>query len=443
MPEAGAPFDFELLIQELKEDRVVPIIGTELYVDTAGNPIEQVVAARLASELGLATAPAQASVRDIALRYMSEGKGHLLTFKAKLRQVTDELAKAELPRPLERLAAIEDIRLYVTTALDGVLEAALTAAGRRPISIAHVPGRLFEMPTVRGDSDAIVCHLFGTATSSFAVTDADIVEYMRSLLDETQRPVRLFDELRDRNLLFLGCGFSDWLTRFFIRAIQDSPFSRDERRAQFIADGRVACDRELSFFLNYHKLFLYPPGRAPEFVEQLHDLWSKRAAPEPPELLSPKANIEKGAIFLSFSSENRDIVRAIADVIRTEAKIPVWFDETDISAGDIWDQMIIKNLLRADLFVPFVSKQTQNLTGEQKYFWREWNLANDRFAYHAPGTEYLFPVSLDADIGPDNATVPENFKKAQWFRLPERKATAAFIEALVKVYRAKQQRRVA
>jgi hypothetical protein len=155
--------------------------------------------------------------------------------------------------------------------------------------------------------------------------------------------------------------------------------------------------------------------------------------------------MRQDSVFLSFSSKDREAVREIHDRLE-EAGIPTWFDETDIEAGDDWDRMIQANLVRASLFVAFVSVNTESLIEDARYFWLEWNLAHRRADYFAPGTKYIIPVALDTaqdvegKLEPTKARVPDSFRAAQWFRLPGRTATAEFIDLIKTEYRRKQAR---
>lgn len=51
---------------------------------------------------------------------------------------------------------------------------------------------------------------------------------VRTLQTPNKRPQRLFDHLRGKHILVLGCGFPDWLARFFLELVTDiwSPAQR-------------------------------------------------------------------------------------------------------------------------------------------------------------------------------------------------------------------------
>jgi hypothetical protein len=439
-PIGVADFDFKLLLHEIRNGNVVPIIGTELYVDEAGAPFEAVIAKKLATALEVAQVADGASPRDVALAYLMKGdKARLSSLRAAYQAAVKDTVRVP-PPALEKLAKITDFHIYVTTALDRMMEEALAKANRPSASVSYSPKK-FDLKLPDISKVATVCHLLGHVDDEFPLGDADVIEYLQALLSQTYRPLRLYDELQSRNLLFMGCGFPDWLSRLFIRTVKDKPFvtSQAESRAQFIADTRAASDSNLKLFLTHYNVQLHPAGPPTLFVDELYSLWQAeqtQPTPDPPNPQTPV--MTPGAIFLSFSSLDRETVRDIAAALEA-AGIDVWFDETDIEKGAEWDPFIEDSLLKATLFVPFVSKNTETLVNTPKYFWKEWKFAEKRSSYYAPGTKFILPVSLDP-LNPATAAAPRVFRDLQWFELHGRVATPEFIEFIKSEYRRRQLR---
>jgi hypothetical protein len=57
------------------------------------------------------------------------------------------------------------------------------------------------------------------------------------------------------------------------------------------------------------------------------------------------------AAFLSYASQDADAARRICDALRT-AGIEVWFDQSDLRSGDVWDQKIRPQIHDCSLFIP-------------------------------------------------------------------------------------------
>jgi len=130
------------------------------------------------------------------------------------------------------------------------------------------------------------------------------------------------------------------------------------------------------------------------------------------------------AVFLSYASQDAGAARRICDALRA-AGIVVWFDESELRSGDVWDQKIRREIRDCALFIPVISANTQaRLEG---YFRREWKLGVERTHAMAEEKAFLLPVVLD-DISSSRASVPEAFRTVQWTRLDAGTALTAFAE---------------
>ncbi len=119
------------------------------------------------------------------------------------------------------------------------------------------------------------------------------------------------------------------------------------------------------------------------------------------------------AVFLSYASQDAEVVRRIADALRA-AGVEVWFDQNELVGGDAWDAKIRKQIKECALFVPVISAATQaRLEG---YFRIEWKLAARRTHAMATAKAFLLPVVID-DTRDAEAHVPDEFRDVQWTRL--------------------------
>jgi len=60
------------------------------------------------------------------------------------------------------------------------------------------------------------------------------------------------------------------------------------------------------------------------------------------------------AVFLSYASQDAEAARRIADTLRA-AGIEVWFDQSELRGGDVWDQKIRHQIRECALFLPIIS----------------------------------------------------------------------------------------
>jgi len=138
------------------------------------------------------------------------------------------------------------------------------------------------------------------------------------------------------------------------------------------------------------------------------------------------------AVFLSYAREDSDAARRIADALRAFG-VEVWFDMSELRGGDVWDQKIRRQIKECALFMPVISSQSDQ-RGEG-YFRLEWKLAVERTHLLAEGMPFLFPVVVD-DTSESTASVPEQFLKSQWTRLPGGEPTPQFVEHVKRLLQA-------
>lgn len=106
--------------------------------------------------------------------------------------------------------------------------------------------------------------------------------------------------------------------------------------------------------------------------------------------------------------------------------LEVWYDESELGGGELWDQKIRKQIRECDYFMPLISAQTE--ARHEGYFRREWRLAVERTLDMADDHPFLLPVVVD-DTNQSGARVPEKFFTIQWLRVPGGRPTPA-LEAL-------------
>ena len=130
-------------------------------------------------------------------------------------------------------------------------------------------------------------------------------------------------------------------------------------------------------------------------------------------------------VFLSYASADREAARALRDALPTFG-LEVWYDESELGGGELWDQKIRKQIRECDYFMPLISAQTEaRLEG---YFRREWRLAVERTLDMADDHPFLLPLVVD-DTSQAGARVPEKFFTIQWLRVPAGRPTPG-LEAL-------------
>ena len=99
------------------------------------------------------------------------------------------------------------------------------------------------------------------------------------------------------------------------------------------------------------------------------------------------------AVFLSYASQDAEAAKRICDALRA-AGIEVWFDQSELRGGDVWDRQIRQQIHDCRLFMPIVSANAEARV--EGYFRREWKLAVDRTHDLSERVAFLVPIVIDS-----------------------------------------------
>ena len=133
------------------------------------------------------------------------------------------------------------------------------------------------------------------------------------------------------------------------------------------------------------------------------------------------------AVFLSYASQDAAAAVRISSALR-QAGVEVWFDQSELRGGDVWDQRIRREIRDCTLFIPVISENTASR--HEGYFRLEWDLADQRTHMMARDRAFIVPVCLDTTVEA-STDVPESFHRVQWTRLLEGNTPPEFTARIV------------
>jgi hypothetical protein len=438
-PSVWKEHDWKRLLHYTEQRTVIPVIGPQLLevqINGHSTLLDRYIATELARDYSLSMEE-DCSLNEVACAFLQSGERRENLYTA-IHDIVSQ-AKIRPPESLVRLAQITHFNLFVTTTFDTLLEQALKDARNvEPKTIAYCPN---DKKDISPDDlrRPTVYHLLGKSEpipNYYVVTDEDLLEFVHALRKESYQPERLFQELRNKNLLILGENFPDWLTRVFLRTAKQCRLScqaEGERFSpeveRFVADSRQSL---FHFLRNFSKHTVVEPKTSPpEFVNELWQRWDKKfhgSLPEP--LGSPNGTnkpMPEGAVFMSYAHEDHEAVHQLYAGL-SDAGLNVWYDKRNLGAGDVYNEKIRKNIRRCKCFVAILSRHTH--ARDDAYFHREWNWALIRREDFRQARRFIVPVIVD-DL--EQADVPDDFQDFQITRLPGGQATADFVREIKEI----------
>lgn len=436
-------FNWRSFIKNISYNGVVPIIGNDLSMvrlkkDESAHLIDiwsaieekgtedgdyirinlyDYLALKLWHDHGVGDGPSKYTINKVILQLQNNHVGEDVINNAIIKEVsllTDEQIFLE---PYRKLAEIKGFETILTVNPDNFLERAFEAIQRQVNDSIN-----YSIPVASVDQDkkndralVNIHNLMGNIKGhSFAVTEEQSLEYMHMLqrgMDTVAKD--LFEAMRGKAILLIGCSFPNWFMRFFIRIIAKERF-KNAIKTKYVACDSTLQDLELSYFLETNSIKLIRIGTALdsdrkgeevyrnsiEFIDKMHGKWEEiiRNNPQAPTRFKEK-------LFLSYSWDDRPIVERLKNEFEKNG-VSVFFDDNDIKQGARYHEVIKKYIKDCDYFVPIISR---NAIGDRnRYVYdKEWRSAIVLDGYKEES--YIRPYIID-DTPPSDSGIPEEIR---------------------------------
>ncbi|OCB14885.1 hypothetical protein A5729_15530 [Mycobacterium vulneris] len=424
------------LLSHIRQQVLVPVVGPEVTMVKVGDTeqtLTSVIGGQLAQRYHLALSPGNTTMDEAVTEFLRErGQDEA----ERLYRVINDIIVDIDPAPgdaLRDLAAIDDLRLFVSTTSDHALARAVNEVrfqGRPAVrELAFSPAQSTSEQSRNAQAaapgDTVVLNLFGQAASTpqYVIHDEDRLEWLHALLsDRASLPDWIDYPLKHQPMLFVGCEIPDWLGRFLLRMSSNTRLSL-ERNQFFFAGCTSSRESSLaSFFATYcRKTLVQQLEMEPtEFVAELRARWAEHAVPRPqPSAYSCGApTTEAPSIFISYMREDADAARRLCNAISTLGG-DVWLDERRLLPGDDWEREVLTGIRKTvRLFVPIISANTER-EGEG-YAFREWREAAER-SRSILGRRFIVPVIVDNDYAGNPSQyrrMPDSFRDVHFGHAP-------------------------
>jgi hypothetical protein len=439
------------LLGHIRQQVLVPVVGPDLNAVKVGNAEHKfttLIGQRLAEKYHLTVSSGITTMGEAVAAFLRErGQDDRL-----YRVINDIIGEYPEPgAPLRNLAAIDDLRFFVSTTPDRLLAQALNQVRfqgnplTRELSFSTTQSTSKQAGNAQpaAPSETVVLNFFGKAASTpeYAIHEEDRLEWLHAFRDNSGLPDWLDYPLRHNPMLFVGCEIPDWIGRFLLRSSSSTRLSL-ERKPFFFVGSSTSYEPSLSnFFKTYCRksLVQHLEMEPTAFVAELRARWEQETPKRGRDTtdgvpISPAPN--PMTIFISYMREDVDAARRLRDAI-TERGGDVWMDERRLRPGDAWKPEILTAIGRTvQLFVPIISANTER--EQEGYVFREWRAAEDR-ADGIMGRRFIVPVTVDEDYKGDPSRyrqVPDGFRDLHFGRAPAGEPDADLLDTLITEIRA-------
>ena len=116
--------------------------------------------------------------------------------------------------------------------------------------------------------------------------------------------------------------------------------------------------------------------------------------------------IEVSVAFISYAREDENLVAETARRLN-DSGVVTWFDKHSLKPGDDWEMQIEQAIEKADFFLLFLSRATEEKIGFKN---REIQLALKQQSYRPRGKVFMIPILLD------DCRVPHDLRSLNWLR---------------------------
>ncbi len=427
--------DWENLLDFIADKDLVPVIGKEIYKFREKDkliPIETYLSQEILKSYNVTGQPA-GTLSD-AINFLAKGKQAEAVedikkdVKRKLKKLVEEI-NFEFPL-LDEFLDIEELNYFInTTVYSNLLETKLGEIRRQTVNSIN-----FSLTKTFQDSsdldrlkEPFVFNVFGSLlnTADPALSEDDMLEFTGNFKEKMENANNIIDALKNKNLLFLGCSFPDWMVRFVLRLLSNQPLTDWGKRRTIIVVNDASETRDAQFeFLGNYNVVTYEKN-TDDFIHELAALQKARA----PRRSKPKI------VFLSYTIKDKEAVETLKQRIETIDNVTCWYDKHDIVAGDDFVMEIVKNIRSADLFIPLIS--TNSLLHKDGYIHEEWSQANTLNLcrqIEANTDKFFMPIVID-DTNPYDPNVPAYFSKLSIQPVPGGNPTDEFLMQIKKTLR--------
>lgn len=421
-------YDWDELLDNIAENNLTPIVGKEMYkFNDGGNLVafDNYLAKKILKAYNVTDKPDMTLLQAVNFLEFDQ-KLETPEIIRRLKNITKETRDTNIEFPLlNEFLQITDLKYYINTAVYNnlLVDKINEIQKNNPTSINFSINQPFsDSEDLEKLSAPFVFNVFGSLTNTVdpALSEEDMLEFAGYFREKMSNAINILNALRNKNLLFLGCAYPEWLIRFALRLLSHEPIHDwGKTRTIYVINDRSPYREQQNEFLKNYKAVTYD-GDTSEFVTELVSQWKNR---------NPNRKKNR-SVFLSYTRSDVPALENLKKSLEEIGSIDCWYDKEKLNPGDIWKREIISNIRKADIFMPLIS--ANSLDHENGYVQKEWTEGINT-SLCRPDAKFLIPVVID-----DSKLYGEKIKNIfgsdiNMTRIPEGKPNQEFLDDIKKI----------
>ena len=377
--------NWNILLDAIDKERVVPIIGDEFYFikDDDSNTDMRVDAfsiRELSKKFHVVDENADFTTIADTIEVENFKNRRNAGKKTDLYFEVDSIlrnTKIRCRNNIEDFLAIAKFPLILTTSYVPGLESSLAATFGDVAVKVYNKSNQSDIDGVLTSTAPTLYYLFGKSSrlnKSYRVTEDDFLDYLHMWHNTDTRPERISKYLNGKFLLLLGCNYPNWLFRFFWHSIRNFTLNAGTSEMQgVITRTKDKDDKELIRFLSRIQTEIFENGTM--FIEEFMNRWEKRQIKNTESSIREEMNIDEDKeidVFISYADEDKEQAKSVADRLESLGA-KVWFDKSALVSSDLYESIIEDNIAKAKRFMPIISQTT--MKPGRRFFRKEWAMA--------------------------------------------------------------------
>ena len=381
--------DWDELFDLITHNQLTPFLGKEIYRFRDGENLillDEYLSAQLLSFFKVTDKPAMPLTQ--AINYLANEEN---IKPGKIIQSLKSLTKGinhEFPL-LTDFLSIKELNYFLNTEVYyNVLENNLHAITNETVKSINWSDKVFaDCDSLEDLKSPLIFNVFGSLDSvDLALSEEELLEFTGNFYENLKSTPNILKAL-NKNLLFVGCSFPDWMVRFILRLLSNQPlheWGSDKRQIIIINDDSEFSERQNEFLKNLD-IVTYQ-GSTNDFVTEMSKRWSEK---------NPN-KVRRKKIFLSYTSADRGAVENLKKAIEEKSDLTCWYDQRELAPGNEFDTLIAQSIRDSVLFIPLIS--ANSLAHKDGYVQKEWDTAHTLTTYrkidNVPG-DFIIPIVID------------------------------------------------